>query len=94
MASVARVAVAVVADAAGVVVNDEGLAGSISDELGPTQTSEASDAVADLEGQDTRHDAQPHQYAASDTVTSYAAPQPKAEQSRHNAVPMFAPGRA
>ncbi|MGM5034899.1 Rne/Rng family ribonuclease [Tardiphaga sp. 803_E3_N1_3] len=71
--------------------NDEGLAGSISDELGPTQTSEASDAVADLEGQDTRHDAQPHQYAASDTVASYAAPQPEAEQSRHNAVPMFAP---
>jgi ribonuclease E len=71
--------------------NDEGLAGSISDELGPTQTSEASDAVADLEGQDTRHDAEPHQHAAPDTVTSYAAPQPETEQSRHDAVPMFAP---
>lgn len=71
--------------------NDEGLAGSISDELGPTQTSEASDAVADLEGQDTRNDAQPHQHAAPDTVTSYAAPQPETEQSRHDTVPMFAP---
>jgi ribonuclease E len=69
--------------------NDEGLAGSISDELGPTQTPEAGDAVADLEGQDTRHDA--HQHAAPDTVTSYAAPQPEIEQSRHDAVPMFAP---
>ena len=47
--------------------------------------------MADLEGQDTRHDAQPHQYAASDTVTSYAAPQPEAEQASRNAVPMFAP---
>ncbi|KAA0073210.1 ribonuclease E/G [Tardiphaga sp. P9-11] len=71
--------------------NDEGLAGSISDELGPTQTPEAGDAVADLEGQDTRHDAQPHQHAAPDTVTSYAAQQPEIEQSRHDAVPMFAP---
>ncbi|WP_371421671.1 Rne/Rng family ribonuclease [Tardiphaga sp.] len=71
--------------------NDEGLAGSISDELGPTQTPEASDAVADLEGQDTLHDAQPHQHAAPDAVTSYVAPQPEIEQSRHDAVPMFAP---
>jgi ribonuclease E len=67
---------------------EDGLVGSISDELGPTPAPEASAAVADLEGQD----AQPYrQQAAVETVTSYAAPQPEIEQSRHDAVPMFAP---
>jgi ribonuclease E len=66
---------------------EDGLVGSISDELDPTPAPEASAAVADLEGQD----AQPHQHAAVETVTSYSTPQPEIEQSQHDAVPLFAP---
>lgn len=71
--------------------NDEGLAGSISDEFRPAQAPEASEAVADLDSRDTSNNVQPHQHTASETVTSYLAPQPETEQSRHDAVPMFAP---
>ncbi|MDB5567208.1 MAG: ribonuclease, partial [Tardiphaga sp.] len=67
---------------------EDGLVGSIADELGPTSASEASEAVADLEGAFS----EPRPYAAPvETVTSYSEPQPEVRQSRHDAVPLFAP---
>ena len=51
MASGARAVAAVAADAAGVATEPEdGLAGSIADELGPTSASEVTSAVADFDG--------------------------------------------
>ncbi|MEH2469107.1 ribonuclease E [Nitrobacteraceae bacterium AZCC 2161] len=67
---------------------EDGLVGSIADELGPTSASEASEAVADLEGAYS----EPRPYAAPvETVTSYSEPESETRQSRHDAVPMFAP---
>ncbi|HEY8332998.1 MAG TPA: ribonuclease E/G, partial [Tardiphaga sp.] len=67
---------------------EDGLVGSIADELGPTPVSEASEAVADFDGVT----AAPQQYAAPvETVTTYSEPQPDPQQNRHDAVPMFAP---
>lgn len=72
---------------------EDGLVGSISDELGPTPAPEASDAVADLEGTSLH----PHDPAATEAITDFAKPEaqpePAAEtaQSRHDAVPLFAP---
>ncbi|MDB5527283.1 MAG: ribonuclease [Devosia sp.] len=67
---------------------EDGLVGSISDELGPTPESESSEAVADLEGTSLR----PHDEATTESITAYARSEPvETPQSRHDAVPMFAP---
>jgi ribonuclease E len=72
---------------------EDGLPGSISDELGPTSVSEANDAVADLEGTSLH----PHDPSVTDAITDYVKPEPLPEpaaetaQTRHDAVPMFAP---
>jgi ribonuclease E len=55
---------------------EEGLAGSISDELGPTPVSEASEAVADLDGRAApSHDGtslHPHDEAVTEAITAQA----------------------
>ncbi|WP_445488239.1 Rne/Rng family ribonuclease [Rhodopseudomonas sp. RCAM05734] len=63
---------------------EEGLVGSISDELGPIPASEAIEAVADFDG--VTPPPRPLE-APADSVTSPVEQQ----QSRHDAVPMFAP---
>ena len=61
--------------------NEEGLAGSIADELAGPSESEASTAVADLEGANNGHGEQPR-----------VEPQPVEKPKRdHDSVPMFAP---
>jgi ribonuclease E len=65
---------------------EDGLVGSIADELGPTPVSEALEAVADFEGVAS----EPQQYETP--VESVASePQTEPQQTRHDAVPMFAP---
>ena len=61
--------------------NEEGLAGSISDELAGPSESEASIAVADLEGANNGHGEQP-------SVEAQPIETPKRD---HDSVPMFAP---
>ena len=85
MASGARAAVAVAADAAGVAGLEDGLAGSIADELGPTPASEVTSAVADFDGgasepapslvQADVH-ARTGLAAAGDAAAAYARPEP------------------
>ncbi len=61
--------------------NEEGLAGSIADELAGPSESEASTAVADLEGGNNGHGQQP-------SVEAQPVEAPKRD---HDSVPMFAP---
>ncbi len=61
--------------------NEEGLAGSIADELAGPQESEASEAVADLDGRNNSHGEQPR-------VEAEPVEAPKRD---HDSIPMFAP---
>ncbi len=61
--------------------NEEGLAGSIADELAGPSESEASEAVADLDNGNNSHGDQP-------SVEAEPAEKPKRD---HDSVPMFAP---
>ena len=61
--------------------HEEGLAGSIADELAGPQESEASEAVADLDGRNNGHGEQP----------SVEAQPTEAPKRDHDSVPMFAP---
>ena len=58
---------------------EDGLVGSIADELGPVPASEASEAVADLEGGPVSHDGtslRPHDEAVAETIEAQAEPAP------------------
>jgi len=66
--------------------NEEGLAGSIADELAGPSESEASEAVADLEGGNNGHGEQPSVEAQPTAVQPVETP-----KRDHDSVPMFAP---
>jgi ribonuclease E len=66
--------------------NEEGLAGSIADELAGPSESEASTAVADLEGGNNGHGEQPSVEAQPTAVQPVETP-----KRDHDSVPMFAP---
>lgn len=66
---------------------EDGLAGSISDELGPTSAPESMEAVADLDGHSHHVESTP---APAEPFTSRYEPQPEVHQPRHESVPVFA----
>jgi len=77
---------------------EDGLVGSIADELGPTPESEASEAVADLEGTSHSHEGtslHPHDEAVTEAITEHAEPAPAqpwdSPQRRPDAAPVFTP---
>jgi len=69
--------------------NEEGLAGSIADELAGPSESEASTAVADLEGGNNGHGEQPSVEAQPTAVQPVETP-----KRDHDSVPMFAPAES
>jgi ribonuclease E len=75
---------------------DDALPGATSDDFHPAPESDVGDAVADLEGAPTSHEGtslRPHDEAVAQAITGQAEPdQPfEAEQTRHDAVPVFKP---
>ncbi|QDM32471.1 Rne/Rng family ribonuclease [Tardiphaga sp. vice352] len=70
---------------------EDGVVGSIADELGPLQASEASEAVADLEGGPVPHDGsslRPHDSTLTEAIAGQAEP---AQPASFNAEPATAP---
>ncbi len=73
---------------------EDGLVGSIADELGPRSESEASEAVADLEGASETHQGisqHPHDEATTQAIATHAEPEAQPEPSRYEAAPVTAP---